>query len=68
MSLCEKVVPARLKPVPAEYVVLVSVEAIVKLGYVPVMVTLLPCVKDTVWSGAVLVNVVPDSDKPVPAL
>ena len=53
-----------------------EVLAIVKLGYVPVVDIPVPAVKDTVWSGAVLVIVrvplvvigLPDTEMPVPAL
>jgi len=45
-----------------------SVDDIVKFGYVPdIVVAPLP-VNITVWSGAVLVNSVPTSDNPVPAV
>jgi hypothetical protein len=56
-------VPLNVKPVPAEYVVfvsvLVSVDVIVKLGYSPLMVVAPLPVKLTVWSGAAFENVVP---------
>jgi hypothetical protein len=46
--------------------------AIVKLGYVPVIVIFEPAVKETVWSGALFVIVklgyVPEVDMPVPAV
>ena len=51
-------VPAKLRSVPALYVVLVSVPLIEKLGYVPETFTLPVPDKLTVWSGAVFVNVI----------
>ena len=42
MLLILKAVPVRVIPVDAVYVVFVSVDAIVKLGYVPVIVTFDP--------------------------
>ena len=63
------VVPVRVNPVPAEYVVLVSVsvDVIVKLGYVPLIVVAPLPVKVTVWSGAEFEKVVPLKVNPVPA-
>ena len=55
-------------PSPTEYVVLVSVELIVKFGYVPDTLTFEPAVRATVWSGLELVIVVPLTVIPVPPL
>ena len=46
----------------------VSVLAIVKLGYVPVIVVAPEPVNATVWSGAVFENTVPVNVNPVPAV
>ena len=46
---------------------IVLVELIVKLGYVPVIVVAPPWVNTTVWSGAVLLKVVPTKESAVPA-
>ena len=46
----------------------VSVLAIVKLGYVPVIVVAPEPVNATVWSGAVFENTVPTNVNPVPAV
>jgi len=61
------VVPDIVIPEPAEYVVLVSVELMVKLGYDPDTEVAPDPVRDTVWSGALLVMVEPEIDMPVPA-
>ncbi len=69
-------------PVPAVSETLVTVptywseEEIVKLGYVPVIVVVPPCVRTTVWSGAVLVTSIvpldvtgpPEIEMPIPAV
>ena len=47
--------------------VLVSVELIVKFGYVPEILVAPAPVSDTVWSGAEFENVVPDNEIPDPA-
>ena len=60
------VVPDIVIPEPAEYVVLVSVELMVKLGYDPDTEVAPDPVMDTVWSGALLDIVVPDIVIPVP--
>ena len=60
------VVPEMEIPVPAEYVVLVSVELMVKLGYDPDMEVAPDPVSVTVWSGALFVMVVPEMEIPVP--
>ena len=44
------------------------VEEIEKFGYVPETLILLPALRATVRSGAELLKVVPDSDKPEPAV
>jgi len=57
---------------PAPGYVMGRVLVIVKLGYVPDVLMPVPPVSDTVWSGAVLVNVTSpvaeDTDMPVPAI
>ena len=60
-------VPDIVIPEPAEYVVLVSVELMVKLGYDPDTEVAPDPVRDTVWSGALFVIVVPEMEIPVPA-
>ena len=41
---------------------------IVKFGYVPLVFIPVPAVSDTVWSGAVLVTILPVKSIPVPAV
>jgi len=45
----------------------VSVELIVKFGYVPVIVVAPPWVSATIWSGAVFEKTVPVRARPLPA-
>jgi hypothetical protein len=62
----------KVNPVPAEYVVFVSVfvsvDVMVKFGYVPLIVVAPLPVNVTVWSGAAFLNSVPTNVKPVPAV